>query len=80
MKNYQEWKKKFQWLILLCHPSIQIEFSNMENIENLKSVKSIIETKFKICLIINTEDFHDNEFFTDILVIFAICLQVEKST
>ena len=34
----------------------------MENIENLESVKSFAETNFKICLIINTQGFHDKEY------------------
>ena len=51
----------------------------MENIENLESVKSIAETNFKICLMINAQLFHDR-VLTDILRIFIVSLQVEKST
>ena len=38
------------------------EFShnyNMQNIDNLESLKSTAETSFKMCLIINTQGFHD---------------------
>ena len=43
----------------------KLEFShnyNMENIENPESGKSIAETYCKMCLIINTQGFHDKEF------------------
>ena len=47
----------------------------MENIENPESVKSIAETNFQICVILNSQGFHDNE----ILQILYRYLQLSAS-
>ena len=47
----------------------------VENMANLESIKSAAESNFKMCLIINIQDFYDK----DILSIFTVCLRVEKS-
>ena len=44
----------------------------VENMENLESIKRTVESNFKMCLIINTESFHDME----ILQIFYKFLQL----
>ena len=49
----------------LCCDALIFEFSdnyNKENIENPENVKSIAETFCKMCLMINTQGFHDKEF------------------